>query len=259
MKIQNLFIDESGTSNPKKASNSCYVLSGCLINDYTRDQLKVHADQIKFAVWHRTNIVFHSREIWRKEGEFAILKNPGTHALFHKLLFDLLKTTGYQLLAVVINHSKALQLNWNDTKVYKETSLTIVRSFILSLLATKSRGRLVVESATSEKDFYFLKAASHFLARGIPDLDVSYQDVQKALTEVAFVTKKNDDIEEQIADLLAYGIKIKFMSKSKQADLSEYDTQILKIVNQKLFAFHPNTGEKKKKYYTKIESFKILP
>lgn len=108
------------------------------------------------------------------------------------------------------------------------------------------------------KDFNFHKTAGYYLANGIRELKVPYRQVQKVLTEISFVTKKNFDIEEQIADLLAYGAKLKFLKK-KQSGLSRYDKQILKVFNQKLFQIHPNTSGRKKKFYSKIESFKILP
>jgi hypothetical protein len=92
----------------------------------------------------------------------------------------------------------------------------------------------------------------------LPELKITYSDVQEVLTEISFVTKKNFDIEEQIADLLAYGAKLKFSNKPTKV-LSDYDKGILKIINQKLFWVHPKTGERKKKFYSQIASFKILP
>lgn len=174
------------------------------------------------------------------------------------MLFNFLAGASYQFFAVVVDNQAVAKLNWNHKKVYKKTTDIMVRNFILSLLATKSRGRLVIESATAEKDFYFHKAASYYLAKGIPKLNISYLDVQSVLTEISFVTKKNFDIEEQVADLLAYGAKVKFLKKPNN-DLSDYDRKILKIVNQKLFTLHPQTGVKKKRFYSKIESFKVLP
>jgi len=153
MKLFNLFIDESGIANPKANRSGCYILCGCLTNAYSREQLRIKADQIKFKFWEKTNIVFHSREIWRKEKDFSSLKDEETNKSFQKLIFDFLTRGSYQVFVVVVDNNKAVKLNWDNRKVYKETSDIIVRNFILSLLATKARGRLVIESATSEKDF----------------------------------------------------------------------------------------------------------
>lgn len=258
MKLENLFVDESGSANPKAVKKGLYIICGCMVSNQSREKLKVTADQIKFKFWDRTNIVFHSREIWRKEGDFSILKDHHINKQFCKHLFRFLASGGYQIFAVVVDHKEAAKRNWNSKKVYKETSNIIVKNFILSLLASESRGRLVIESATSEKDFNFHRAAGYYLANGIGKLDISCGQVQNSLTEISFVSKKNFDIEEQIADLLAYGAKLKFLKKNK-SELNEYDNQILRIINQKLFQIHPNTGGRKKKFYSQIESFKILP
>lgn len=258
MRSLNLFIDESGTANPKVQKNGCYIVCGCLVNEENREYLKIKSDQIKFKYWEKTDIVFHSREIWRKEGGFSILKDRDEEDKFLKNLFDFLINGGYQILAVIVDNAEAAKHNWDHRKVYKETSNIIVKNFIFSLLATKSKGRLSIESASSEKDFYFHKAASHFLAKGFPEFNVSYEEVQDVFTEVSFVSKKNFDIEEQIADLLAYGVKLKFLGREGKK-LTNYDKRILRILNTKLFTFHPQTGIKKKKFYSKIESFKILP
>lgn len=135
----------------------------------------------------------------------------------------------------------------------------MIKNFILSLLASgEVRGKLIIESATAEKDFIYHKAAGFYLSNGIKELGITYRDVQDVLTEISFVTKKNHDIEEQIADLLAYAAKLKFMKK-KQSEINTYQANISKIMNTKLFKMHPETGVRKKKYYEQINSFKIVP
>lgn len=254
-----LFIDESGDANPKVRNSEAYILSGCMVDDFAREKLKIEADQIKFKYWSRVNVVFHSREMGRKEGEFKIFKDRKIFDIFQKDLFNFLSKNGFQMFFVLVDKLEAFKANWNDRKVYEDTSFIIIRNFILSLLAQDSaKGRVVVESATSLKDFFFHRAASHFLSRGMPELGVSYKQVQDVLTEISFVTKKNHDIEEQIADLLAYGAKLKFKCKKNTA-MNSYEKGITKILNSKIFKMDPNTGVKKKKYYSEIDSFKIVP
>lgn len=259
MKNLSLFIDESGLANPKVISSEVYILSGCMVEDYAREKLKIEADQIKFKYWTRTNIVFHSKEISRKKGDFKIFKDKKVFDNFQQDLFSFLLKSVYQMFFVLVNKQEALKQNWNDRKIYAETSTIMVKNFILSLLAQDNgKGRLVIESASAEKDFYFHKAAGHFLSNGFPDLNVSFKQVQDVLTEISFVSKKNHDIEEQIADLLAYAAKLKFKSK-KQTNMPSYEKGVFRIMNSKIFKMHPETGEKKKKYYSKIDSFKTIP
>lgn len=254
-----LFIDESGDANPKVSRSEVYILAGCMTDDYGRDRLKIESDQIKFKFWSRTDIILHSREVGRKEGDFKILKDVKTYTEFKKDLFNFLNKSSYQLFFVLVDKKKAFSQNWNDRKVYEETSRIIIRNFILSLIAQgNAKGRLVIEAATSLKDFYFHKAASYFLSAGIPELNITFNQVQEVLTEISFVTKKNHDIEEQISDLLAYAAKLKFLGR-KQVAMNEYEKRVVKTISAKMFKMDPNTGVKKKKYYSEIDSFKIVP
>jgi hypothetical protein len=81
-----LFIDESGTANPKDSKSEVYILSGCSVNKTECSNIKTWADQIKFKYWGRTDIVFHSREISRREGDFSIFKDKDKYIQF---MFDL--------------------------------------------------------------------------------------------------------------------------------------------------------------------------
>lgn len=259
MKNLCLFIDESGIVNPKVINSEAYILSGCMVDDYSRKKLKIEADQIKFKYWNKTSIVFHSKEIGRKEGVFKIFKDRKIFDAFQQDLFNFLSKNSFQIFFVLIDKKKTLKQNWNDKKIYSETSIIMVENFILSLLAQENvRGRLMVESASAEKDFYFHKAVGHFLSNGMPQLKVSVKQAQDVLTEISFVTKKNHDIEEQISDLLAYAAKLKFKGR-KTNGMNNYEKGITKILNSHLFKMNPNTGEKKKKYYSQIDSFKIIP
>ena len=257
MKYLNLFIDESGQSNPKKQNTGVYILSGCLVDNKAKEFLKIRANQIKFKYWGRTDIVFHSREISRKENEYAIFKNPKIGSSFEKDLLQFLCQGNFRTFFILVDLNKARNQNWNEEKVYKETTQLMIKNFLLALLAIeKCKGRIVIESATAKKDLYFHRAASYYLSAGISIVKASCQQIQKLFTEISFVTKKNHDIEEQIADLLAYGARLKFERRKLK---NSYEVGLLKIINSKLFIMHPNTGKKKKKYYSRINSYIIVP
>ena len=258
MKLHNLFIDELGSASPKAIYSKHYVLSGIMVSSHAREQLKIYSDQIKFKYWNDTNVVFHSREIGRKEGAFTILKNEESNSNFTRDLMRFLQQGNFQLFGVVVDKEK-IPKNWNEKTIYKNTANIIIRNFVFALLAQRnSRGRLIIESATAEKDFYYHKVAGHYLSNGFPSLNIAFTQVQEVLTEISFVTKKNYDIEEQLADLLAFGLKLRYEKRPKNK-LSIYEQRLIKVVEDKLFAMHPNTGSKKKKLYSEIESFKTIP
>lgn len=258
MKLINFFIDELGSASPKATQSKIYILSGIMVTSHSREQLKIKSDQIKFKYWGKTNIIFHSREIGRKEGDFHILKDDKINNDFIKDLISFLHQGNFQLFGVVVDKTK-IPKNWNEKTLYKRTSQIIIKNYIFALLAQQNcRGRLIVESATAEKDFYYYQAVGHYLSRGFKELGINYQQIQDVLTEVSFVTKKNFDIEEQLADILAYGLKLKYENLRKNK-LSTYEKRLIEVVNKKLFSMHPNTGSKKKKLHSQIESLKIIP
>ena len=229
-----LYVDESGSANPANKNSSFHTLCGCLVEEFDRQRLQIEADQIKFKYWGTTDIVFHSREIARQEGAFAILKDPQIRTAFHDDLFHFLRTGAYRLIVVAVDNASAFRRGWNQRKVYLVTSDMLVRNFILVLLEEKNRkGRLVFESATTERDFIFHKAVGYYLCSGIKQLNISHRAVKDVLTEVSFVTKRNLGIGEQIADLLAYGARLT-VDKSEGADNNSYDTLLLEILERKL-------------------------
>jgi hypothetical protein len=258
MKNINLFIDELGSASPKSTASNIYLLSGIMISRESQEDLKIKADQIKFKYFNNTEIVFHSRDIGRKQGVFIKLQDISINSRFERDIIKLLNTGSFRLFSVLVDKQK-IPKNWTEKTIYKKTSDYIIKNFILALLAQKNcHGRLIVESATSEKDFYYHKAANYYLSNGFKSLGIDYSDVQNVLTEISFVTKKNNDIEEQVADLLAYGIKLKYQNNKNQK-YSWYENALIKVVENKLFTINPQTGQKKKRFYSQIQNYKILP
>jgi hypothetical protein len=97
-----------------------------------------------------------------------------------------------------------------------------------------------------------------FTYRQKPLGGTSYQKIQEALTSMSFVTKKNFDIEEQIADSFAYAAKCKFKADSNKITYTSnsYEAKMINILENKLFKTPPNASVEKKRIYNKINSFK---
>ncbi|MFC1623267.1 DUF3800 domain-containing protein [Patescibacteria group bacterium] len=255
-----LFIDELGVANPKAVQSDCYILSACSMDNNERRSVKVWADHINFKYWGRTDIVFHSREMWRSEGDFKILKDKDVRKEFLSDLEDFLIGSIFKMFFIVVDKNEAKKKAWNQSKVFQETSKYVVRNFLLSMLASGSKGKIVVESAGAEKDFYFHKALGYYLSAGIPELRVDYKKIQETITSISFVTKKNNDIEEQIADLFAYAAKCKYFTKKRREfKKGNYEKMMISLLNKKIFKTPRNAGTRKMKYFREIDSFLILP
>ncbi|MCK5027591.1 MAG: DUF3800 domain-containing protein [Candidatus Pacebacteria bacterium] len=261
-KLENykLFIDELGVASPKDTQSEVYIISACSVNDKERLNMKIKADQIKFKYWGKTDIVFHSREIGRKMGDFSLFKDKKIFKEFISDLENFISDSDFKMFFVVLDKTKARKLNWNDIKIYKETSNLILKNFLLAMISQDSKANIVIESSTSEKDFYFHKANNFFLAGGVNEVGVNYKKVQDTITSIAFVTKNNFDIEEQIADIFAYAVKCKYLLQTKKkVKIGDYEKVILDLLKKKIYKKPRKASVKKKKYLDKIEPIKILP
>lgn len=255
-----LYIDESGTANPLDLQSELYILAGCSVNKNDCNNIKILADQVKFKYWRKTDIVFHSREINRREGEFAILKDKNIYNEFLKDLEMFLSFSKFKMFFIIVDKNKARQAGWNDVKIYRDTTLYLVRNFLLTLLTTDSRGEMIIESASAEKDKYLLDAFAYFLGSGIIEPKIDYKTIQDTISSVSFVTKKNNDIEEQISDLFGYAAKLNYLKQQKiKFDSGLYEEMILNLLQKKIFKIPKDANPKKTKLFKQVYPFLILP
>lgn len=265
MKHYKLFIDESGTPSPSHRASSYYVLSGCIVNVTNRDEAKIAADQIKFKYWGKTDIVFHSQEIYKNTGDFEIFKGKTElKEEFLKDLFTFLRRCPVNLMMAIVDKEQARKKGWNNIKVIEKTSSCLIYNFIVFLLSNMNyHGSIIIESAGSYKDVYYLKDFDYFLS---PDCSrkngFNHEEVRRALTSLSFVTKRNLDIEEQIADLFAYAGKCKYEKEKLKVkfDIGSYEDKISALLDKKIMNFVQPQGNKTRKLRLyKTKSFCILP
>lgn len=218
---------------------------------------------LEFKYWGKTNVVFHSRDLGKNENDFTLFKrNKNKRDEFLKDLINWLKSCNIYVFVIAVDKDLSKSKGWNEIKVIKETARKLFYHFIVWLLARgESQGRIHVESATSEKDKYYLNEFSYFLSPGCKELSVDYKIIQDILTSISFVTKRNHDIEEQISDLFAYAARCKFMrlTKKKTFKIGTYEDRIVKVLESKLFQKPPIAKEKKMKLYETIEPLYIVP
>lgn len=263
MRIYELFIDELGQAKPTGLQSNLYVLCGCAIERSLKESVRIEAEYIKFKYWNRTNVVFHSREIGRNKGPFSIFENkPARRLEFLNDLIYYLKNAPISIFVIVCEQQKARELGWNSAKIVKETGKLLFFHFVSWLLGISgAQGKIVIESATAEKDRYYLNEFSYFLSPGCSELSVDYKTMKNVLTSISFVTKQNQDIEEQIADLFAYAARCKHLRARKKHTfkIGSYEDRIIKVLEQKLFRKPEVAKDRKMKFYKAIDPFCVIP
>jgi len=259
-RIFKLYIDELGMSHPKSyAQSPYYILLGCIIDDRHQTELEQHANHIKFKYWGKTDVIFHSADMAHNTKEFAIFAaQPLKKNEFYNDLLAMLYAAPVQITAAVIDKRKAYQSHWSEKTVIRRAADIVLLNF-LALIYSKMPcgGKIIIEASSFDRDTQYLAAFNNLLSPSFGRKHKIFNGVREHLTSINFVTKQNHDIESQVADLLAYGIRC--AQESKTHPNGSYEARIVKIANAKLIRMAPTMSSEKKKYFQLIDAAKIIP
>jgi hypothetical protein len=221
MSINNLFVDETGLIS---GDDGYYILVGCVIKDSKRNSLERLAGQIKYKYWDDDSIVFHSQEIGKYIGAFKILED---------------------------------RKGWGMKRKLKAVSRNLIRNFLLLTIATRGcRGKIIIETSSLNKDYYYHEALNHFKANGIKKVGVPGREISDRITSLSFVNKSNGDIEEQIADIFAYGVRCRL--GSRKYSKNSYESKLTKILGNKIYKLSPQVKGNKKKLLSEIDPMVMI-
>lgn len=252
-----IFIDETG--KPDKTDRSEYFcLSAIVINDKNRIKLKDQLGKLKIKYFGSKGFVIHGSEIKR---DLKVRKKDLIQ--FAKDLRMAVYPTSFFALCTITDKKKAYGLGWQKNTILERSYRVILSNLIKFVMAKEYRGQIIAEASAHEQDLHLYKNFFHFMSNGISRLGISTDDVKKHVTAISYVTKQNDDCETQLVDLLAGVIetKHKLMSKKMELDsVDDYDKEILKILENKLFVANTSGSDKRKKIlYEAISSFVKYP
>jgi hypothetical protein len=254
MTTKKLFIDETGLIS---GNYGYYILIGCVIRNSKRKDLEIFSGQIKYKYWNRDDLVFHSQEIGKRIGAFKILRNDTIREDFYTDLFKLLKLAPVILFPVVLDKRKISKRKWGRKRRLKTICRNLLRNFILLTIATRGcRGKIVIESSSLDQDYYYHEALNHFKTNGVKNLQIQGGEVSSRITSLAFVNKLNGDIEEQLADIFAYGVKCRMENKNFKK--GSYEARLIKILDKKLFQFPATVKGHKRKLLSNIKKIVLI-
>ncbi|HZM64017.1 MAG TPA: DUF3800 domain-containing protein [Candidatus Saccharimonadales bacterium] len=260
-KVYKLYVDELGMSHPASFDKSpYYILLGCVIDEQYQQELENHANNIKFKYWGRTDIIFHSADMARNVKEFAIFANDDTKKKeFYNDLLNMLQVAPVTITAAVIDKEKAHNSFWAEKTVIKRSAEIVLFNF-LAYIYTKMpcRGKVIIEASSIDRDAQYLAAFNHLLSPSFSTKNNVFNNVRDHLTSINFVTKQNHDIESQIADLLAFGIRCK-QDAGIEYPNGSYEARIVQIAQSKLMKMASTMGKDKKKYFSLIQPMQITP
>lgn len=219
-----LSLDESGKASYKHASE-LFILSGVVIPEKFRVRLDNKMRKLKTRFFKNDEIIFHSRDMFRKVGVFSLLKDPKIEIRFWSEFISIVNNQEISFLFVITEKNKATKKNWQPKTILKRSYLKALQKFFELLKKTASKGKIVVESDPSQ-DVYLIEAQNI--------LQNKEREYGKYITSLSLVNKANMDTDVQIADALA-SIVGKLYTKKK---LNNIESMKKRLIERKLFGKH---------------------
>ena len=192
-KYKVLSIDESGKASFDHASK-LFVLSAVLITEKFKPKLDIKIRKLKMKFFKDEDIVFHSRDMFRKKGQFSLLRDPKKETLFWSEFISILNNTEISLIFVIADKQKAKKQGWLPKTILKKSYFRLAELFLTNLTKDQSKGKIVAESDPSQ-DLFLMEAHA--------GLQSQNQNYRNSVTSISFVKKTNLDPDVQIADALA--------------------------------------------------------
>lgn len=229
-----LSIDESGKASYEHSSE-VFVLSGVVMPEKLKTKLDIQMRKLKKKFLSDEEIVFHSRDMARKKGPFAIFNDPKVETNFWSEFVSLVNNPDISLIFVVTNKSKAKALRWHPKTILIKSYLKILEDFIKQLKVGGHKGRVITESDPSQ-DLYLINAHNRMFSIGSGDGVIAPLEYRNSITSLSLVSKSNLDPDVQIADALAAiaGLKYSLEILKKKRRLSRAEQVKIRLINRKV-------------------------
>ncbi len=229
-----LSLDESGKASYDHKSE-LFVLSGIVIPEKFKPQLDKLTRKLKKKYFKNKEIVFHSRDMHRKKGPFAILQDPKIEKAFWSEYIAIIEDLKISVMFIIVDKQKAKHKGWNQKAILKRAYLKMLEGFANKQLRLGINGKIIVESDPSQ-DFYLIEAHNRIQNMGTSDGTISASDYRQKITSLSLVNKANLDIDIQIADTLApiAGMMYKHNVLKNQQQMNQIERMKEELIEKKL-------------------------
>lgn len=247
-----LYIDEVGNADMKASDdpNHRYLnLTGIIIElGYVRDILYPEIEQIKqrfFGSHPDDPIIFHRRELVRRQPPFHALRNQATHNAFDKDFLQHLTTWQYHVVSVTIDKLAYQQHNNTlEHSPYLYCLNQLIERYVVFLEGVNVQGDVMAESRGSKEDRQLKASFTSAFENGTTA--VQSERFQTVLTSKQIkMKKKTENIAGlQLADLIAHpSHKAILASIQKQPQRTDFGGQIVSILDQTKYLRNPQNDD----------------
>jgi len=229
-----LSIDESGKASYDHKS-PLFILAGTVIPEKFKPKLDKLMRKLKKKYFKDEEIVFHSRDMYRKKGPFAILRDAKTELAFWSEFIAIAEDPEISLIFVISDKQKARAKGWQHKTILKRAYLKMLEEFANKQLKKGISGKIIVESDPSQ-DFYLIEAHNRIQGMGTSDGTMSAREYRQKITSLSLVNKANFDIDIQMADALASiaGMIYLLNTLHKQKHLGQVEQMKKELIERKL-------------------------
>jgi len=251
-----IFIDESGSSDSKTYKESpVFTVCAMVIGFSSREKFEKDLEIIKLKYFKSKDYIIHSVELKRH------LKTPENIGNFAKDMEKFLKTHPFFVLYVTTIKDKAFHLGRDKKKILNTSYRILIGNLVKFLIAKDLCGQINNEASSAEQDIILYQNFFHYHVNGIERLNISPMEVKKHLTSLSFVTKLNNDAEQQVVDLYGCCPKFQYLANKGISEKKKIDPIVKVLMNsldKKLFKGGA-MSKNKVKLYKEINPSVILP
>jgi len=196
-----LALDETGKASFKHLSKN-FILSGLIMPEKFRIKLDKTVRKLKKKYFNDEEIVFHCRDMLRRKGPFAGLReDPAKEIKFWAEFVSIINVKLLSLAFVIVNKEKARRLGWNEIAILRRAYNKIFEEFVKRHL--KNNNAKIIAESDPYQDKYLIEAHNRLQAIGIPSEGITGCDYRNRITSLSLVNKSNLDVDVQMADSLA--------------------------------------------------------
>lgn len=229
-----LSLDESGKASYDHKSE-LFVLSGIVIQEKFKQKLDRLTRKLKKKYFKNEDIVFHSRDMYRRKGPFSILRESKKELDFWSEFISIVSDPEISVMFIIVDKQKAKHKGWHQKTILKRAYLKILEEFANKQLKLGINGKIITESDPSQ-DFYLIEAHNRIQGIGTSDSTMSAQEYRQKITSLSLVNKANLDIDVQIADALApiAGMMYSHNILQKQKQMNHIEQMKKELIEKKL-------------------------
>lgn len=229
-----LSLDESGKASYTHLSE-LFILSGVIIPEKFKIKLDSKMRKLKKKFFSDEELVFHSRDMSRRKGPFAILQDSKKEIAFWSEFISLANNSNIAVSFIIVNKQIAKQKGWHQKTILKRTYLKMLECFASRQLGKDEKGKIITESDPSQ-DLYLIQAHNIIQGTGTRGSSISAEVYRQKITSLCLVKKSNLDVDVQMADALApiAGMIYRTIILKKQKSINKIENMKKRLIDRKL-------------------------